>query len=251
MSMTKIIVSPTGTTGRVADILAHALDDEVNTIDLCDPDTDFSAAEIGDMAVIAMPCFAGRMPDVARDRLRLLKADHVPAIVVAVYGNRAYDDLLLETADVAKEVGFTVIAGVAAVAEHSMVRQFATGRPNEDDAATLRVFASQIGTKLAMADYREPALPGKRPYKEWKRSVMYPIANDDCIQCGACAAACPTGAIDMTDAHKLDTTKCICCMRCISLCPMEARDYAPEQRAMITERLREACSVYKDYELYI
>ena len=251
MSITKIIFSPAGTTGRVADVLANALDDAVNTIDLCDRNAEYAAAEIGDLAVIAMPSFGGRVPALAAERFRQIKADHVPAVVVAVYGNRAYDDVLVETADLAKEAGFEVVAGVAAVAQHSMVPEYAAGRPNADDAATLRVFASQIATKLASGEKKEPELPGNRPYKELKQFVTYPMANDNCIQCGACAIACPTGAIDMEDAHKMDTSKCVCCMRCISVCPMEARDYAPEQRAGITERLREVCSVYKDYELYI
>ena len=53
--------------------------------------------------------------------------------MVAVFGNRAYDDALLEMQDVASEIGFRVIAAVAAVAEHSIIRKYGKGRPDADD----------------------------------------------------------------------------------------------------------------------
>ena len=51
------------------------------------------------------------------------------AVLMCVYGNRAYEDTLVELADTAEKAGFHVIAAVAAIAEHSVVRRFAAGRP--------------------------------------------------------------------------------------------------------------------------
>lgn len=96
--------------------------------------------------------FGGRVPAPAVERLSQMKANGAKAILVCVYGNRAYEDTLVELEDTAKQAGFRVIAGVAAVAEHSIVRQFAAGRPDEQDKAQLCQFAQEIQKKLEHGD---------------------------------------------------------------------------------------------------
>ena len=61
-----------------------------------------------DLVVIAMPVFAGRVPALAVERLRKVNPHGAKCVVVAVYGNRAYDDALIEMLDVATEIGFRV-----------------------------------------------------------------------------------------------------------------------------------------------
>lgn len=251
MTITKIVFSPTGGTDRVADILAKALGDEVVTVDLCDRHTDFTKVEMGDLAVIALPCFCGRVPTLAAQRFAKIQGEGTAAVAVAVYGNRAYDDLLVETADLAEAAGFHVIAGIEAVAEHSIVRDYAQGRPDDSDAANLRVFAAQINTKLISASRSELELPGNRPYKEYKCGGMFPIANDTCIKCGKCADVCPTGALSKDDLVHPDTTLCMSCMRCIAVCPVHARAIDAERYEGLKAHLKEACSVRKDAMLYI
>ena len=67
-------------------------------------------------------------------RLKALNGQGARAVLACVYGNRAYEDTLVEREDAARETGFRVIAAMAAVAEHSIARQFASGRPDEQDA---------------------------------------------------------------------------------------------------------------------
>lgn len=251
MTITKIVFSPTGGTDRVADILARALGDQVVTVDLCDRNTDFSKVEMGDLAVIAMPCFCGRVPPLAARRLAEVQGEGTSAVVVVVYGNRAYDDLLVETADLAEQVGFHVIAGIEAVAEHSIVRDFAKGRPDESDDAQLRLFAAQINNKLISVTRSELTLPGNRPYKEYKCGGMVPVADDNCINCGKCAQACPTGAIAMDDLKHADATLCMSCMRCIAVCPVNARAIDAERYEGLKAHLKDVCSVRKEAVLYI
>ena len=100
--------------------------------DLCVKAADIQMPDIHeeDLAVIAMPVFAGRVPALAVERLRKVDAQGAKCVVVAVFGNRAYDDALLELRDVALEMGFRVIAAVAAVAEHSIIRRYGKGRPD-------------------------------------------------------------------------------------------------------------------------
>ena len=144
-----------------------------------------------------------------------------------------------------------MIAGVEAVAEHSIVHDYATGRPDESDEAQLRLFAAHINNKLMSASHSSVTLPGHRPYKEYKCGGMVPTANDTCARCGKCAEACPTGAIAMDDLKHADATLCMSCMRCIAVCPMGARAIDVERYEGIKAHLKEACSVRKEAALYI
>lgn len=80
-----------------------------------------------------------------------------------------------------------MIAAVSAIAEHSIVRQFAAGRPDPQDAAQLAGFANQIQQKISAGDASEPAIPGNRPYKKAGGAGMVPKATKECTACGACA----------------------------------------------------------------
>ena len=48
-----------------------------------------------------MPVYAGRVPALAVERLKGIKTSGVKCVIVAVYGNRAYEDALVEMQDVA------------------------------------------------------------------------------------------------------------------------------------------------------
>ena len=137
MKVYQISFSPTGGTKKVADILTNVLGSEMETVDLTNARGDFGSVALTkeDIAVIAMPSYGGRVPAPATERLAKVQGNGARAVLVCVYGNRAYEDTLVEMLDTAKQAGFTVIAAVAAIAEHSIARQFATGRP---DAAIIR-----------------------------------------------------------------------------------------------------------------
>lgn len=91
--------------------------------------------------MIAVPSYGGRVPQAATERLSAIRGNGAKAVLLCVYGNRAYEDTLVELEDTAKQAGFRVIAAIAAIAEHSIARQFATGRPDAQDQARLHTFA--------------------------------------------------------------------------------------------------------------
>ena len=91
-----------------------------------------------------VPSYGGRIPSVVTDMFRNVKADGTKAILAAVFGNRAIDDTLLELQDVLEASGFVCIAGMEAVAEHSLMHQFGTGRPDQQDEKELLEFAAKI-----------------------------------------------------------------------------------------------------------
>lgn len=143
MSVFEIVFSPTGGTEKVSCLVAGALDKNTVTVDLTDSGLDFHEVSMtkDDVAVISVPAYAGRVPAVVVDRLNMVHGNGARAVLVCVYGNRAFEDTLVELEDVAKHAGFRVIAAVAAIAEHSIARQFAAGRPDAQDAAQLAEFA--------------------------------------------------------------------------------------------------------------
>lgn len=248
-----IVFSPTGGTKKVATLLGGALSGEVTSIDLTDCKQQFPTIQLTqeDVAIIAVPSYGGRVPAVATQRLALLRGHGARAILVCVYGNRAYEDTLVELEDVAKQAGFRVIAAVAAVAEHSIARQFAAGRPDAQDAKQLSSFAGQIQAKLSAGDATEPAIPGNRPYKKAAGAGMVPKPTKECTQCGICAAECPVQAIDKENPKKVNEKLCFSCMRCVSVCPHSARKVNPVMLSAVGLALKKVCSVRKDCELFL
>ena len=118
--------SPTGGTKKVADILARNLGGEFCDVDIC-RDIEKMSLQSCDVCLVSVPSFAGRVPAVAIERLKKISANGAKAILNCVYGNREWDDTLTELQDTLESCGFVCVAAVAAVAEHSICRQFATG----------------------------------------------------------------------------------------------------------------------------
>ena len=253
MKVFDIVFSPTGGTEKASGYIANALEGETVAVDLTDSGLGFRTVAMTkeDVAVIAVPSYGGRVPAVAAERLGMMRGNGAQAVLVCVYGNRAYEDTLVELEDAAKGAGFRVIAAVSAIAEHSIVRQFAAGRPDPQDAAQLAGFANQIQQKISAGDASEPAIPGNRPYKKAGGTGMVPKATKECTACGACAAVCPVGAIDKDDPKRVDKKACISCMRCIAICPVGARAIDPAKQQGIADHLRDICSVRKEPALYL
>ena len=252
MNVHQFIFSPTGGTRRVSEILCHGMGVEGEVTDLCVKAADIQLPDIheDELAVIAMPVFAGRVPALAVERLRMVKPNGAKCVVVAVFGNRAYDDALLEMEDVASEMGFRVIAAVAAVAEHSIIREYGKGRPNAYDEQKLKQFGADIIHKAERDDCTIPQVPGNHPYKKGGK-VPQPKGRRGCNRCGICAKQCPVDAIPFSDPKKVDTAKCISCMKCVSVCPKEARSIGMIMNFLAIQGLKKVCATRKENELYI
>lgn len=102
-----------------------------------------------------------------------------------------------EMEDAAKESNFKVIAAIAAVAEHSIMPQYAAGRPDASDKKQLEQFADQIAGKTEAA----VSIPGNRPYKKAGGAGLVPKPTKSCVKCALCAENCPVQAIDSTDFY--------------------------------------------------
>ena len=248
MNIVEIVFSPTGGTEKVAHLIRSHWGENTVKIDLSDAKTDFSQYVINgeDQVLIAMPSFGGRAPAVAMERLKQIAGNGAKCTLVCVYGNRAYEDTLVEMEDAAKECGFRVVAAVAAVAEHSILPQYATGRPDETDKAQLADFAAKIAGK----DSEITSLPGNRPYKKNGGAGLVPKPTKDCVKCGLCAEKCPVQAIDRA-SFAADPKLCIGCMRCVKQCPQNARTVNGMMVSAAAMAIKKACSVRKENELYL
>ena len=168
MNTVEIIFSPTGGTEKVAHIISRQGSESTIKIDLSVSKTDFSRCAIGkeDRVLIAMPSFGGRAPAVAIERLKKIAGNGAKCTLVCVYGNRAYEDTLAQMEDYAQNAGFQVIAAISAVAEHSIIHEYAAGRPNLDDCKELVEFGDRILEKATSNKLSKPSISGNRPYKK-------------------------------------------------------------------------------------
>lgn len=253
MRLYEVTFSPTGGTQKAADILAEALGGWAVPVDLTDSGADVSriALTAEDLAVIAGPSYGGRVPGAAAERLGQLRGGGARAVLVCVYGNRAYEDTLVELEDAARAADFRVTAAVAAIAEHSIFREYAAGRPDEADRAQLQAFAGRILEKLSAGAEEAPRIPGCRPYKNAGGGGMVPEPGSGCGACGLCAEKCPVQAIDREDPRQVDKDRCISCMRCVRICPQAARTVDPVRMETVRTALKKVCSVRRENELYL
>ena len=152
--------------------------------------------------------------------------------------------------DTANAAGFQVIAAISAVAEHSIIHEYAAGRPNAEDCKQLSVFGTKIFEKALSGSLAVPAIPGKRPYKKSSGGFV-PSADSHCTNCGLCAEKCPAQAISKDNGKVTDKSKCISCMRCVSICPVHARSVNKVMVSVAALAIKKACSVQKSNELFL
>ncbi|MBI9105603.1 MAG: 4Fe-4S binding protein [Spirochaetales bacterium] len=233
MEYKKIILmyfSPGGTTKKTLENIAKGMDAEkVEHLDLTNFDKRWERRvfEKDEFVLFGMPAYFGRMTPSAKEIFNRTLANNTSCVSVVVYGNRAYEDSLLELKNSAEDCGFKVIGAAAFVAEHSFNNGVAVGRPDESDTEKQIEFGREIAKRLG--DMVDPdnihlEVPGDFPYKNAMDPPIAATADDKCINCGKCVENCPVKAIDPNDPKKTDKFRCILCNRCIKDCPEGARE---------------------------
>ncbi len=258
-----IYFSPTRTTARIVAAIAYGTQlPAAEPLDLTPPEARTRRIEAARdaLVIIGAPVYGGRIPPEAVARLRRLRAHETPAGIVVVYGNRAYEDALLELRDLVIEQGFIPIAAAAFIGEHSYsteVTPIAHGRPDVLDLAQAQEFGALIRDRLAAPGvWRRTSplpVPGAYPHREWiPPTDVAPVTNEAlCLRCGDCARACPTAAIAIGEAVLTNRAACILCTACVKTCPTGARTWDHPRISRSREWLSASCRERKNPELYV
>lgn len=246
----EIIFSCAGTTRKIADQIAKVIDAEISLHDLTVRNLKgLSIDNPEDVVVIAVPVWGGRVPALAAERLKTIHGHGQRTVAVVVYGNRDYDDALLELCDLANEQGFKIVSAAAFVAEHCIFPTVATGRPDMTDDAIISHFAEELKSIATPLDLSK--VKGKRPYKKAMGVPLHPKTdNDACGKCMTCVANCPTDAIN-PDTLATDSAKCISCCRCISVCSNDARKFDGLMYKTIRFGFEKMCGKRRDPEIFV
>lgn len=263
-SIALIYFSPTKTTQHILEAIAQGFPKRAITHhDLTPPEA--ATTNIPEfqntLAIIGAPVYGGRIPLEAVHRIQRLQASSTAGVVVVVYGNRAYEDALLELRDFVLNTGVTPIAGGAFIGEHAFTTEetpLAVGRPDQKDLSRAHDFGHSIYRKLQSIQLLDnlPLLevPGNSPYKErgQRLKMITPITRtDDCTLCGACAAICPMNAITVDTHVSTRASACILCAACVKHCPTHARVIEHPLIQQIMQRLSTNCQQRLEPEIYL
>jgi ferredoxin len=265
-SVKLVYFSPTGTTKAVVQGIAHGINtDTIELIDITTPNARKQPllTSENELLVIGVPVYMGRVPALLIEWLNSIQAHNTPTVCVVVYGNRVYDDALLELKNIVMKCGCIPIAGAAYVGEHSFSSSeipTAQGRPDEADLNHANVLGQKIREKLEsislisqISNVDVVDVPGIYPYRGSSKlwDVDFIAVGDECLQCGICSENCPAGAVDSNNSCLIDTEKCITCCACIKKCPQSARSIKPGLVKDASVRLHTLYSQRKEPEYFI
>ena len=262
-SLSLIYYSPTGTTKKIVREIGQNLGLKlISEINIAENKIE-SIPKISDncLTIIGMPVYSGRLPLTVIESLEKLQSNQSPVVIVVVYGNRAYEDSLLELKEIAGNSGFKIIAAAAFIGEHSYStheKPIAKNRPDEEDLSKCRDFARMITEKLKevkdISNLSEPDIPGNYPYRERKplSAAIHPETDTElCTLCRVCADVCPTNAITIQGTVITDGELCTLCCACIKYCPEDARFFDHPAVNAIRDNLVLNCSERKEPEYFI
>lgn len=254
--VTSIYFSPTDSTKQAVELIAEQIPGSHESLDLTGakyrPDYCFSENEA---VLVGVPVYGGRVPVTAAERIRKLHGKQTPAILVVAYGNRAYEDALLELKNLLVAQGFRPAAAAAVVTEHNIVRSIAAGRPDAEDQRKMKAFGRDVARKLGdtASTYQlaDLSVKGNEPYKTYHTLPLKIRVSSSCTNCGICIKNCPVQAISRTDPKVLDEERCITCMRCVKVCPTGGRKIATLIRIAVGRKLKKVCAGRKEPEFIL
>ncbi|HCX62059.1 EFR1 family ferrodoxin [Sedimentibacter sp.] len=256
-NLSLLYFSATDTTKKVIKSIAKGFNEDAKEYDITLPENRMNSLNFkeNEIIIIGVPVYAGRVPEFLSEYfLKKIFGNNTYAVFIVVYGNRAYDDALLELKGIFENNGFIGVAGGAFIGEHSYTERLATGRPDDGDLNIAYKFGKDISEKINNIGTFTQKLKVKGNYPYRKGMVYEPVmidTNESCINCGICSMHCPMGAIDKYDNKSIDIFKCIRCCSCIKRCPVNAKDinYDPHKKFLI-EFISKYSTVRQEPELF-
>lgn len=197
--------------------------------------------EESDLVIFGMPVIAGRVPNLMLKYLAHMNGNGALAVPVVLFGNRNFDDALIELRDILADTGAKPIAAGAFVGEHSFSTILGKGRPDDEDMAVAEELAKAVVQKAenlrnGTLKYSSPVdVPGTpKPYRGYYqpqdrhgapidiRKVKPKTDMTKCDKCGICVQLCPLGSIDPQDVSDISGI-CMKCCACVKKCPKGAK----------------------------
>ena len=242
-----VYFSGTGTTEKVVTAIAENIAENLTTgkditvFDFTSPSARKMTHEFGegDLVIFGVPTYAGRVPNVLLPYIKeSIKANDALSVPVVLFGNRDFDDSLIELKELLEADGFTTVAAAAFVGEHSFSYKLAAGRPDEQDMKAAVRFAVDAAVKIKTLGLHGPApleVRGETPVRPYYtprdrkgepidiRKVK-PVTGSECDRCGICAEVCPMGSIPKNDPTKCEGI-CIKCGACVKKCPLKCKTF--------------------------
>lgn len=241
-----VYFSATGSTKQVVDTIAARIAQQTSlpmkTFDFTLPSarSQIKTFSKGDLVILGTPVYAGRVPNLLKDYIASIEGHGATAVPIVLYGNRSYDDALIELRNILEAGGFATVAAGAFVGEHSFSQTMAGGRPDISDRTIAKGFADQIVWKLAKRDSAAVHIPvyvkGNDPVHPYFRPTdqdgnfidirkVKPLTNESCTDCKWCANHCPMGSIPADNVKEVSGI-CIKCNACVKGCPTGAKYFA-------------------------
>ncbi|MDO5851324.1 MAG: EFR1 family ferrodoxin [Methanobacteriaceae archaeon] len=259
MQINEIYFSPTGTTKKIVRTISRNIKEELNSstknIDLTNLESRKKEYKFTkeDITIIGFPVYYGRVPTILNEVINNIKGENTKTIIIGVYGNRDYDDALLEIKNNLEKNGLNIIAAGAFIGEHSFSDKLAANRPDMKDLGIASDFASKIIKKLETEEEENKLeITGNYPYKEFNEISASPKTTDDCIKCLACVQNCPTEIINSEDPKNfIDKNGCICCCACVKVCPTNAKYFDDERVVGAKTKLESICKERKEPKIFI
>ena len=250
--------SATNSTKKIVNLIANELDIEKRK------EYDITNKRLPDeinlnsdnLLLIGMPVYAGRIPRVTLSCLQKMKGNNTPAILVCVYGNRDYEDALLELKTIVSRNGFNVIAAGAFIAQHSIFPQIGSSRPDIQDEKIISKFAQESKNILssitkATISKEDILLRGNIPFKATSQKIPFrpKTKESKCNKCRLCYAVCPVSAISYRNPAKVEDS-CISCGRCIVSCPQKARHFGGLLYYFVEKKFNKTHCLRKEPEMF-
>ncbi|NBK21036.1 MAG: hypothetical protein EOM68_03310 [Spirochaetia bacterium] len=213
MNYTLLVFSPTGHSKACALAVAKATKQAFVELDVTHFTQRLKPLAFSDTTlIVAYPVYGGRVPVLFAEYLRgQVSCTNCKALAIATFGNRAFEDALVEMEDLLLEKGVSLIGAASIVCEHSYTDKVGAKRPDFEDFQVLDRLAVYLN-----GETKTVHPPGNRPYKRampvadppympQPKDKAHPISSQ-------CYAVCPTSCLAKGDADL-----CIHCCACIQV----------------------------------
>jgi Dissimilatory sulfite reductase (desulfoviridin), alpha and beta subunits len=261
--------SPTGTTKKIVTQIANDVGAymgvKINTLDFTPPMVRNEGQSFlqNDIVIFGVPVYAGRVPNILLKYLSTVVGGGAVAVPVVLYGNRNYDDSLIELRNILQNNGFKTVAAGAFIGEHSFSKTLGKNRPDEKDLKVAKDFAHEIANKIMNGNIGnipvkvrgEDPIRGYYQPRDRKGNIIdirkvNPKTNNKCNNCGICVKVCPMGSINSENVSEV-TGICIKCGACIKKCPQEAKYYDDKNYLYHKEELEQEFQRRAEPEIFL